>query len=141
MWLQGCWKKWNNQIFDCDFHGFLKHVNKDYKLSSESTLRKYIHTFSDYILDRIYEKIVNMPVSLMIDGAKREGQKYQSLILYTTNQLYFIGLSLCQDEKSATIANIVSEKAIKIKNNGGHLVSVCSDNASFNKSAMDAKKN
>ena len=65
-------------IYDCDFHGFLKHINKDYKLPSESTLRKYIHTFSDYILDRIYEKIVNMPVSLV--------------------------LNLLQDEKSATIA-------------------------------------
>lgn len=32
-------------IYDCDFHGFLKHVNKDYKLPAESTLRNYFVTF------------------------------------------------------------------------------------------------
>lgn len=127
-------------IYDIDFHGFLKHVKKEFQLPSETSLRKYIHTFSNYILKRIYEEIFHRPVSLMIDGAKREGQKYQGLILYTTNQLYFIGLSPCQNEKSETIAKIVSDTAEIIKNNKSRLVSVCSDNASFNKSAMDSRK-
>lgn len=57
--------------------------------------------------------------------------------MYTPNQLYFLGLFPCEEETKINIATIISETAIRLKNNNAKLIAVCTDNFSSNISALD----
>lgn len=59
------------------------------------------------------------------------------MVLFTPNQLYYIGIKPCDDSKGETIAHIISEVAQKIKDAGSNLIAVCCDNAKNNIAALD----
>lgn len=124
-------------LYDIDFNGFLHNINKKYILPSENSLRKSTIQFANKISSQIYKKLNGKAVSLLIDGVERNSHKYQGQILYTPNQLYFLGLFPCEEETKINIATIISETAIKLKNNNAKLIAVCTDNFSSNISALD----
>lgn len=126
-----------HSLIDKDFKGFLFNINKKYVLPSENSLRKKTYQFSNSIISKIFQKLNGKSVSLLIDGIERNSKKYQGQILYTPDQLYFIGLFPCQEETKINIATIISETAIKLKNNNSKLISVCTDNFSSNIAALD----
>ena len=121
---------------DIDFKGFLWTINKKYILPSEKTIRKEIYRFSNIILSKIYQKLDSKKVSLLIDGVKRNNRRYQGQIIYTPEQLYFIGLTPCVSETKLEISEIISNTAIKLSNNNCDLIAVCTDNFSSNIAAL-----
>ena len=126
-----------NSIFDNDFNGFLQNINSNFIMPPESTMRYKIHQFSSHIINKIFQKINGLSVSLLIDGVEKSKKKYQGQILFTPKQIYFLGITKCNVETSENISQIIADTALTISRNGGHLVSVCTDNFSSNIAALD----
>lgn len=60
-----------NSIFDNDFNGFLQNINSNFIMPPESTMRYKIHQFSSHIINKIFQKINGLSVSLLIDGVEK----------------------------------------------------------------------
>ena len=75
----------------------------------------------------------------MIDGVTRNKNKYQGIILFTSDQLYFLGLEPCEQATGENIAKIIAKTADKIYACGSKLISVCTDNAANNIAALNYK--
>lgn len=123
-------------LYDVDFQGFLYCLNKEFELPAETTLRRNIKQFADYIENRIFQCISNLPVSILMDGVTRNKQKYQGIIIFTPDQLYFLKLVPCETGTADVLATIISQVANEIKFHGGKLISVCTDNATNNVAAL-----
>lgn len=125
-----------HSLYDADFQGFLFCLNKEFELPPETTLRRNIKQFADYIESRIFQLISNLPVSILMDGVTRHKKKYQGIIIFTPDQLYFLKLVPCETETSDDLAAIIAQVANEIKFHGGKLISVCTDNAANNIAAL-----
>lgn len=125
-----------HSLYDADFQGFLFCLNKEFELPAETTLRRNIKQFAEYIESRIFQCITNIPVSILMDGVTRNKQKYQGIILFTPDQLYFLKLVPCETKTADALATIIAQIADQIKFHGGKLISVCTDNAAKNVAAL-----
>lgn len=86
---------------------------------------------------KILDKNSNVPVSILIDGVTRNKNKCQGIILFTSDQLYFLGLEPCEQATGENIAKIIAKKADKIYACRSKLISVCTDNAANNIAALN----
>ena len=75
----------------------------------------------------------------MIDDVIRNKNKYQGIILFTSDQLYFLGLEQCEQATGENIAKIIAKTADKINAYGSKLISICTDQAANNTSALNYK--
>lgn len=125
-------------ITDPDFKGFIETLG-DFKVPSETTIREFIKNFAKYITHKIYLTINNQNVSILIDEVTRNGAKYLGVVFFLPQKLFFLGLEPCQSATSFNISTIVTKYAQYIDHNHSHLVSVCSDNARNNVSALDGE--
>ena len=111
-------------------------MNKKFELPAKTTLKQNKWQFADYIENRIFQCISNLPVSILMDGVTRNKQKYQGIIIFTPDQLYFLKLVPCETGTADVLDTIISQVANEIKFHGGKLISVCTDNATNNVAAL-----
>ena len=81
-------------ITSSTFTKFIDDFNTNFKIPSDKTLSKDMKAFAQEINKETLDKLNGQFVSLLLDGAKRIGIEYESIIIYTPQRLYFYPFSV-----------------------------------------------
>lgn len=98
-------------------------------MPAKTTLKQNNKQFADYIESRIFQRISNLQVSILMEGLTRNKQKYQGIIIFTPDQLYFLKIVPCETGTTEDHATNIYQAVNEIKFHGGKLIFVCIDNA------------
>lgn len=115
------------------FKEFVESFNRGFKIPSEDKLKKLMHEYAENIQTHILQKLQNRVVTLLIDGATKANRRFEGIILWTVERLYFYSLEELPDFKTQTIAGRLRNIIQFLRNNFINVVAICSDNASNNK--------
>ena len=86
---------------------------------------------------QMLENLRDRVVSLMIDGCKRWGRLYEGVVSYTSERLYLYSVLKMRDGTARTLEAILAEVIETLKRNNTTVVSINSDNASVNLTALN----
>ena len=75
-------------------------------------------------------------MSLLIDGAKRIGNTYEAIILFTPYRLYFYPFAVIPRDTADFIAKVVANAINFLKTHNITVIAACTDNASTNRAAF-----
>lgn len=93
--------------------------------------------FALHIQENILNQLNGHYVSILIDGAKRYWHTFEGVLLFANDRLYYYSLIEIQRASAQTLAQLISLISRNLESHNIHLVSVCSDNASNNKKALN----
>ena len=111
--------------FGCNFH-----------ISSERQMIRDMKSLAMEINEKNLQSLYGQTVSILFDGAKRVGNNYEGVILYTRPRLYFYPFSILDKEKATDIAKVIITTINDLNNRGVRVIAACSDNASNNIAAF-----
>ena len=100
-------------------------------------LKEYAMRIQAYTLDSLKGEVI----SILIDGAKKCAKQFEGIIIYSHEGLKFLTLANIPDQKSNTLAELMSTIICILARNGTRVVSICSDNAKNNQKALNQKEN
>lgn len=122
------------------FERLMTVINADFVTPKEHQFKKMLIDYAIRIQSHMIESLRGEAVSILMDAARKCCTEFEGIILYTRKSLNFFSLTAIKDEKSLTLAALISEVVKYLENNEIHVVSVCSDNASNNKKALNAQE-
>lgn len=114
-----------------------KLFDPNFEYPKKDKLLQELVALSKNIKQNMLNEIRGKKVSILVDGCKRWGSDYQAAIIYTTSRLYLFTIKIVKDSSAKSIADFISKISQKIFKNHSSLISVCTDNFSSNKKALN----
>lgn len=112
-------------------------LDPTFQLPRRSKLRDEMISLSAQITQHTISELFGQTASLLFDSCKRWGQNYQGIIIYTTKRLYIWSTIPTDDSTALSLADVIASTVIELTMKGVKIVSVCTDNSSANKAALD----
>jgi hypothetical protein len=126
-------------VNDDVFRGFVEHLNPRVRVPSDAEIRKGILQRAREIRAGITASSEGSPyVALMADGVQRAGRLWLATVLATAKRFHFWRLAPLDNQRAGTIADVLADVVQGLAaRNRLSIVSVVTDNASNEKSALD----
>ena len=131
----------NNLSFTCvtsaPFRTFVCDLNPRFDIPSDKTLKRKMYDFAEKINKNVLKSLKGKIVSLLFDSAKRIGEYFEGIIIFTPEQLYFYPFSIIDRSTAQEISTVISNAINFLNSNGTTVISACCDSASANVAAFN----
>lgn len=123
-----------NSIESPFFKFFCKLLDPSFEIPGQRELRELIINYSEYLMDFTLKNSKSNFYSIMIDGTSRYRHHFISLILFSRQDYIYFNTKIVISENAINISDILRDCIQKLASYGKTVCSICSDNATENKS-------
>lgn len=126
-----------NSIESQTFKKFCQLLDPQFKIPDQEELRSLIIDYSKYVKDYTIINSKSSYLSIMIDGTTKNRHHFISLILYSREEYIYYTSKIVFSENTINVSKILRDCINELKSYGKTVCSICSDNATENKSACN----
>jgi len=112
-----------------EFQEFINQLSPGTKLPGLKNLCADIRSYGKSLEYNLPTQTEETYCSLMTDGSRKIGKNWISLNAYTNNTMIFLGTVEVDDQKGATIGDVLAKATERLKRMNYIVTSVCTDNA------------
>lgn len=114
-----------------------KALDETFEMPSKNKLHRLMISMAADIHEKTMHELQYQTVSLMMDGCKRWGYRYEGFVIYTCHKLYYFGVIPTKDETHLTLANVIKRVMTEFDEHHIRVVAITTDNASNNITALN----